>query len=237
VNFASSRQALRECQQLLADLIARLGQLDGDLARHLIRLSKLSSIDLGPELCRILRSMRCAVRSNDFGATQKGFTLLELMIVVAIIGILAAVALPAYQNYAARAKVSEVILAAAGCRVAVTEIVQSGSILPGGGQWGCETSAGEPPRSRYVSRIETSDEGAIRITLDGIDADANGQAIVLRPWPDSSRSAAVDSGGSIALWDCGADPSNSQDISTLLPASCRAPSADIGPLSAFSTAS
>jgi type IV pilus assembly protein PilA len=65
---------------------------------------------------------------------QKGFTLIELMIVVAIIGILAAVALPAYQDYTIRAKVSELILAASGFRTAVTEKAQTDGTMANAGQ-------------------------------------------------------------------------------------------------------
>src|SRR3954465_13130748 len=122
---------------------------------------------------------------------SQGFTLIELMIVVAIIGILAAVALPAYQNYAARSKASEALLAGSVCRTSISEIVQSQSVLPLAGQWGCETSSTATAASRYVSKIQTNAVGAIRIEIRGVSAYADTQGIVLRPWPDVSRSAAV----------------------------------------------
>ena len=94
---------------------------------------------------------------------QQGFTLIELMIVVAIIGILAAVALPAYQDYTVKARVSEAILATSQCRTAVSEVYQTGSAStrawsPAGG------AASRPSRPPSTWLDLTNADGAITVT-------------------------------------------------------------------------
>jgi type IV pilus assembly protein PilA len=87
------------------------------------------------------------------------------MIVVAIIGILAAVALPAYQTYTIKAKVSEAILSTSQCRSAISEVYQTGSAsaAPGPGNWGCETTSGTQA-TKYVAQVTTDANGVIIVT-------------------------------------------------------------------------
>jgi type IV pilus assembly protein PilA len=149
---------------------------------------------------------------------QQGFTLIELMIVVAIIGILAAVALPAYQEYTVKAKVSEVILAASQCRTAVAEAYQTGGASsPGINGWGCESAS---QSTKYVASVATDANGVITVTSSnnaGLPADAQGKTITLTPIDAANAALVYTANTIVAGFRC----SSGNMPNKYLPGSCK----------------
>jgi type IV pilus assembly protein PilA len=153
---------------------------------------------------------------------QRGFTIIELMIVVAIIGILAAVALPAYMDYSVRAKVSEIVLAASSCRTSVGEIVQNSNVVDLGTDL---TAACAIAPTKFVSSGVTDVDGKITVTGNSTNLPAIAGFNVLTLVPMISNTplvASTDGGKSIEGWRCGDSVTDGTTIATkYLPSTCR----------------
>lgn len=153
-------------------------------------------------------------------AAQQGFTLIELMIVVAIIGILAAVALPAYQDYTTRAKITEVNLQVSSCKIAVSEFIQSNNAFPADAdKAGCDGGA----TTKYMAAGLSVNPTTAAITsgaIQGTGTTADATHIILQPTSDILRKTALATPSTpIAGWSCGTDAGTAS--LKFFPASCR----------------
>ncbi len=141
--------------------------------------------------------------------TQKGLTLIELMIVIAILGLLGAIGLPMYQDYTVRAKVAEIILAASPAKTAVTEAVQTGGKLPA-------VLTLDTQKSQYVDSVsyarDAKEETTAFITVKAADQPRIGGK--------SLQFKAVLGADGLLTWTCGSASTDGIDAK-YLPASCK----------------
>ncbi len=133
---------------------------------------------------------------------QQGFTLIELMIVVAIVGILAAIAIPAYQDYIIRSKVSEAAAALGACKTSVSEYTQTNAAFPADtAASGCSTIS-----TQYVSALAVAN-GVITATIQGTNGGADPDTKTLVLTPDANP---------ITKWTC-----TTTAAKKYVPANCR----------------
>lgn len=149
----------------------------------------------------------------------KGFTLIELMIAVAIVGILAAISIPTFNDYLNRSKVSEVLAVLNACKVSVAEFIVSNNAMPVNAQQaGCDPT----PNTSYAGKLAVNNTGRISVVVQNVHPDINGDQIAIRPSSTPSPYTALPAGTTdISFWQCGGNQSAADPGRRFMAANCR----------------
>jgi type IV pilus assembly protein PilA len=158
----------------------------------------------------------------------RGSSVLELAAIIGIVAMLCAVAFPAYQDFAKRAKVADLVRAASACGASISQrYAERTAPPPAANGWGCEAGPGTPrppAPSRHVLSVTTSADGAIFVTARNFgDSDIDEKVLTLTPLSDADQPAVfmLDAGRPLFGWRCGSKADHTTIDARYLPRSCR----------------
>jgi type IV pilus assembly protein PilA len=162
--------------------------------------------------------------------SQAGFTIVELIVALAITAVLASIAIAQMRDFTRRAKITELVTAVSKCRTAVSENYLTLERAPEAGTWGCESAT---PMSPYSGALQTSVDGAVRVSIANLDGLVNGQYVYLVPMHDDGSTpmnTTADLGRPVRQWACGSDW---LPVRNSLPSTCQADTTAIAASSDF----
>lgn len=160
------------------------------------------------------------LRGSVAGGRSRGFTIIELMLVIAVLSVLTTIAIFAYADYTKRTRMIEVLLAAGACKNSVVEAYYFGA-PPAEGAWGCESAT---PTTDHVDSIDVDENGKVVVIARGFgDDDIDGKALTFTPLINGAPAVLSGPSAKALQWRCGSVTDGTTIAPQFLPSTCRNP--------------